>query len=260
MNPSARTNATAIATTAEATCADDGDARTFCSSCSFGRICLPNGYDKAALHELHCLVDHVGPYRAGHHLFRVNDAFTAIYSVRAGVVKTYVVDDMGREQVTGFFLAGELVGLNAIYPARYPCNALALDTVALCRFSFPAMVTLATRMPQLQEQLFRLLSKDIGTAAMLAGDYTAEERLAAFLIDLSDRYAARGFSARRLRLSMPRSDIANYLRLAAETVSRVFGRLQTRGLVHIDGREVELRDCPALRHIARCVLQHRAAD
>lgn len=248
----------ALATTADAALVDDGDAQTFCTCCSFGRICLPNGYDKAALHELHCLVDHVGPFRSGHHLFRVNDAFTAVYSVRAGMIKTYVVDDTGREQITGFFLPGELVGLNAIYPARYPCNAVTLDTSALCRFSFPAMATLATRLPQLQEQLFRLLSRDIGTASMLSGDYTAEERIAAFLVDLAERYAARGFSSRRLRLSMPRSDIANYLRLAAETVSRVFGRLQQRGSVRIEGREVELLDAPALRHAARCVLQHRA--
>lgn len=249
-----------LATTAQAVLTDDGDARTFCTNCSFGRICLPNGYDKAALYELHCLVEHVGPFRGGHHLFRVNDAFSAIYSVRAGMIKTYLVDDRGREQVTGFYLPGELVGLNAIYPARYPCNAVTLDTAALCRFSFPAMATLATRLPHLQEQLFRLLSKDIGTASLLSGDYTAEERLAAFLIDLADRYAARGYSARRLHLSMPRSDIANYLRLAAETVSRVLGRLQERALLRIEGRDVEILDGAALRDTARCVLQHRYAE
>lgn len=252
-----RAQTASLSTTAEAVLTDDGDARRFCTNCSFGRICLPNGYDKAALHELHCLVEHVGPFRGGHHLFRINDPFGAIYSVRAGMIKTYVVDERGREQVTGFFLPGELVGLNAIYPARYPCNAVTLDTAALCRFSFPAMATLATRLPNLQEQLFRLLSKDIGTASLLSGDYTAEERIAAFLIDLADRYAARGYSARRLHLSMPRSDIANYLRLAAETVSRVLGRLQERGLLRIEGREVEVLDPAALRHSARCVLQHR---
>lgn len=255
-----RAETASLSTTAEASLADDGDARRFCTNCSFGRVCLPNGYDKAALHELHCLVEHVGPFRGGHHLFRINDAFGAIYSVRAGMIKTYVVDERGREQVTGFYLPGELVGLNAIYPARYPCNAVTLDTAALCRFSFPAMATLATRLPHLQEQLFRLLSKDIGTASLLSGDYTAEERLAAFLIDLADRYAARGYSARRLHLSMPRSDIANYLRLAAETVSRVLGRLQERGLLRIEGRDVEVLDPVALRHSARCVLQHRHSD
>lgn len=236
--------------------ADDGDAVRFCSTCAFGAVCQEYGVDKVALNELHCLVEHVGPFRQGEHLFRTNDPFGAIYAVRAGMVKTYIDDELGREQVLGFYLPGEMVGLNAIYPARYPCNAVALDTVYLCRFSFPAMVTLATRLPGVQQQLFRLLSKDIGTASLLGGDFSADERLAAFLVDLADRYAARGFSATRLRLTMPRGDIANYLRLAAETVSRVLRRFRDQGLIAVDGRDVELAKATELRHLARCVL-HR---
>ncbi|MEO8670684.1 MAG: helix-turn-helix domain-containing protein [Tahibacter sp.] len=236
--------------------ADDGDALHFCATCTFGQVCMPNGYDKSALRALHCLVEHIGPFPSGHHVFRSHDPFTAIYSVRAGMVKTSVVDDLGREQILGFFLPGEIIGLNAIYTERYPCNAIALDTIALCRFSFPAMVTLATRLPGLQEQLFRLMSKDIVKATLLAGDFSADERVAAFLLDLADRYAARGFSATRFRLSMPRADIANYLRLAAETVSRVLRRLQDQALLRIEGREVHLLQVDAMRHLARCVL-HR---
>ncbi len=236
--------------------ADDGDALHFCSTCAFGSVCMTHGYDKAALIELHCLVEHIGPLRAGDHVFRTNDAFSAIYAVRAGTVKTYLVDDTGREQVLGFYLPGEMIGLNAIYPARYPCNAIALDTVTLCHFSFPAMMTLATRMPSLQQQLFRLISKDIGVASLLAGDYAADERLAAFLVSFAQRFAARGFSATRFRLSMPRADIANYLRLAAETISRVLRRFQNTGLIHVDGREMEILDPSRLQHLARCVLNN----
>ena len=234
--------------------ADDGDELHFCSTCAFGAVCQQYGYDKAALNALHCLVEHVGPFHAGEHAFRLNNPFNAIFAVRAGMAKTYLIDERGREQVLGFYLPGEMVGLDAIYPARYPCNAVALDTVYFCRFSFPAMATLAARMPDLQVQLFRLLSKGIGTASLLAGDFTAEERLAAFLVDLADRYAARGFSPTRYRLSMSRGDIANYLRLASETVSRVLRRFQDGGLIAVDGREVELQRPAELRHVARCIL------
>lgn len=235
--------------------ADDGDTVHFCSTCAFSNACLSQGYDKTALLELHCLVEHVGPMATGDHLFREGDPFNAIAAVRAGTVKTYVIDAHGREQVLGFFLPGEVIGLSAIHQARYPCNAVALDTVTVCRFSFPVMAMLAQKMPGLQAQLFRLLSEDIGKAALLSGDFTADERMAAFLIALSRRYAARGFSPTRFSLTMARTDIANYLRLAAETVSRVFRRFSDDGLLGIDRREVELRDLPRLEAIARCVLR-----
>ena len=201
------------------------------------------------------LVEHIGPYHEGEHLFREGEPFRAIAAVRAGTVKTYVIDANGREQVHGFFLPGELIGLSAISQSRYPCNAVALDTVALCRFSFPMMATLATRMPGLQQQLFRLLSHDIGKAALLAGDYTADERMAAFLVTLSRRYAARGFSATRFQLTMARTDIANYLRLAAETVSRILRRFQDDGLIRIDRRDVELLDRDRIETLAHAVLR-----
>jgi CRP/FNR family transcriptional regulator len=232
----------------------EGDDQRFCHTCAFAPVCLPAGYDKSALHQLHCLIEHVGPFDAGTHVFRVGDAFSAIYAVRAGMVKTALIDELGREQVLGFFLPGELVGLNAIYPERYPCNAIALDAVTLCRFSFPAMATLATRLPKLQEQLFRLMSKDIGNASLLAGDCSADERLAAFLLGLSRRFAERGFSPRRFRLTMSRADIASYLRLAAETVSRVLRRFQDDGLILVNRREVELIDPARLAYLARCIL------
>lgn len=235
--------------------ADDGDAVRFCSTCAFSSACLSQGYDKAALQDLHCLVEHIGPYDGGEHIFREGEPFNAIAAVRGGAVKTYVVDPDGREQVLGFFLPGEVIGLNAIHHTHYPCNAIALDTTVLCRFSFPKMATLAQRMPGLQGQLFRLLSADIDKAALLAGDFSADERMAAFLVALSRRFAARGFSASRFTLSMTRTDMANYLRLAAETVSRVLRRFQTEGLIRVDRRDVELLDPDRLHALARSVLR-----
>jgi CRP/FNR family transcriptional regulator len=233
----------------------EGNDIEFCSTCAFAPVCLPEGYDKTALAELHCLIQHIGPFAAGSNLFRVGDAFSAVFAVRAGAVKTFVIDDQGREQVLGFFLPGELIGLDGIYNARYPCSAVALDTTTVCRFSFPAMATLATRLPSLQQQLFRLMSKDIVAASMLAGDFSADERLAAFLVSLADRHHARGLSSQRFRLVMSRADIANFLRLATETVSRVLRRFQDSGLIEVDRREVALKHPDALRHLARSVLR-----
>jgi len=235
--------------------ADDGDQLRFCSTCAFSDACLSQGFDKNSLNDLHVLVEHVGPVREGEHIFREGDEFTAIAAVRAGTVKTYVIDPSGHEQVLGFFLPGEVIGLNAISQSRYPCNAIALDTVMLCRFSFPKMALLATRLPGLQAQLFKLLSQDIGKAALLAGDYSADERMAAFLVALSRRYAQRGFSATRFHLTMARTDMANYLRLAPETVSRVLRRFQDEGMVLVERRELEIRDPARLNELARMVLR-----
>lgn len=237
------------------TLADDGDTLRFCSTCAFSQTCLDEGMDKRALMDLHVLVEHVGPLHAGEHVFREGDPFESIAAVRAGTVKTYVLDRDGREHVLGFHLPGEVIGLNAIDGEQYPCNAIALDTVMLCRFSFPKIAVLATRLPGLQRQLFRLLSRDIGRAALLAGDWSADQRMAAFLLGLSRRLAARGFSANRFMLTMSRTDTANYLRLAPETVSRVLRRFQAEGWLQVERRELEIVDRPALEALAAPVLR-----
>lgn len=240
---------------AQCAAADDGDDYHFCSTCAFSQACLSQGYDKSALSDLSVLVEHVGPIRAGEYVFREGEEFNAIAAVRGGTVKTRVVDPNGHEQVLGFYLPGEVIGLNAIHASQYPCDAVALETVMLCRFSFPKISVLATRMPGLQQQLFRLLSQDIGKASLLAGDYTAEERMAAFLVTLSRRYAARGFSPYRFTLTMSRADIANHLRLAPETVSRILKRMSAEGAIKVHHRDMTLRDLERLEARARPVLR-----
>ena len=233
----------------------DGDALNFCSTCAFSSACISQGYDKSSLQDLHVLVDHVGPFPEGSELFREGDPFEAIAAVRVGTVKTRVIDRDGNEHVLGFHFPGEVIGLNAIDGHRYPCDAVALDTVMLCKFSFPKISILATRVPGLQRELFRLLSRDIGRAALLAGDWTADQRMAAFLVGMSRRLSARGFSATRFQLTMARTDIANYLRLAPETVSRVLRRMQDEGLLTVDRRGVELLDSGRINALAASVLR-----
>ena len=234
--------------------ANDGDELHFCSTCAFSSACIAVGYGRPELTSLHCLVEHVGAYRHGDYVFRNGDPFRAIFAVRSGTVKTCMVDKEGREQVLGFYLPGEVIGLNAIYPDHFPCDAIALERTQFCRFSFPAMSALAARMPAVQQHLFRLLSKELGTASLLAGDHSADERMAAFLCDLGTRYAARGFSGTHFTLSMSRGDIANYLRLAAETVSRVLTRFRNQSLIAIEGRELELLDVKGLANIGQNLL------
>lgn len=249
-------NATTFPRQDARTLADDGDTLNFCSTCAFSQACLSEGMDKRALMDLHVLVEHVGPFHAGEHVFREGDPFDAIAAVRAGTVKTYVVDQDGREHVLGFHFPGEVIGLNAIDGEHYPCNAIALDTVMLCRFSFHKIAVLAAKLPGLQKHLFRLMSRDIGRAALLAGDWSADQRMAAFLIGLSRRLAARGFSPDRFQLTMARTDIANFLRLAPETVSRVLKRFQDDGLVKVERRELELLDRQKLQALAAPVLRY----
>ena len=234
---------------------DDGDDYTFCTTCAFSRACLSEGYAKQDLAALHVLVEHVGPYQPGQLIFKEGDAFNAIAAVRAGTVKTFILDETGNERVLGFHLPGEVIGLDAIHSARYPCSAVALDTVTLCRLSFPKLSVLAARMPGLQQQLFRLLSHNIGRYNLFAGDSSSEQRLAAFLLLLSRRYAERGFSPCRFLLTMSRTDIANHLRLAPETVSRIIRRFSSEGLIDIRQRDVQLLDQERLAELARPIMR-----
>lgn len=224
-----------------------------CSNCFLAKICLPMGLDHDDLERMDGVVTRSAPMHAGDHLFRVGDAFKAVYAVRAGCYKSYTVDSEGREHVLGFHLPGELLGLDAIYPARHVSNAVALDTASVCVLPYDSLQELAGQIGGLRSQLFRLMSKDIADAAALAGDFTAEERIAAFLLGLSRRFQQRGFSSQEFNLTMSRRDIANYLRLAPETVSRVFARFEKDGLIAVERRAVRLVGLLKLHEVARCM-------
>lgn len=227
----------------------------FCDTCAFSHACLATGYGKQELAALHCLVEHVSPLDDGEHLFRRGETFRAIYAVRTGSVKTSLFARDGREQVLGFYLPGEVIGLNGIYPESYPCDAIVLGHATFCRFSFPAMSNLAAGVPAVQQHLFRLLSRELGMASMLAGDHTADERMAAFLLDLAERLGRHGVPVMAFQFPMSRTDMANYLRLAPETVSRVLSRFKARQWVSVEGRQVRLHDLDALRDIGATLLQ-----
>lgn len=223
--------------------------RHACSECSVHDLCLPLGLDQPEMERLEGLVERVGPMHEGDYLYRVADPFQHIFAVRSGTVKTFINDEQGREHVLGFHMPGELVGLDAIYPERHQCSAMAVDTVFACRISYNELTTLAGRLPGLQKQLFRLMSKDLAGKTAQQSELGAEERVGAFLLDLSARLKRRGFAPNHFNLSMSRRDLANYLGLAPETVSRVFRRLQDEGLITVDRRELRLLEPDRLRQI-----------
>ncbi|MDE2196320.1 MAG: helix-turn-helix domain-containing protein [Gammaproteobacteria bacterium] len=229
--------------------------RKVCSSCSLAELCLPMGLSRSDVERLDRIVQPTGPLHTGEHIYRVDDPFEAIYAVRSGYIKTYLVDESGREQVLGFHLPGELVGLDAIYPNRHQCNAIALDTVTVCKLPYGDIASLATQVASLQNQIFRLMSKDIGGSHALSGDFTAEERVASFLMSISSRLHLRGYSATDFILAMTRRDIANYLRLATETVSRVFAKFQDDGLIAVDRRNIRVLELDKLAALCRSVPQ-----
>lgn len=229
--------------------------RKACSECSLADLCLPMGLDQVDIESLSSLVKPSPPLHTGEHVFRTGDMFQAIYAVHSGCFKTYLTDDAGREQVLGFHLPGELMGLAAIYPDRHQANAMALNTASVCRLPYNELSALAMQIPGLQKQLLRLLSKDIVRTQAVSGDFTAEERLAAFLMSMSHRLYIRGYSATEYLLCMTRRDIANYLRLATETVSRVFAKFQGDKLIHVDRRGMKILDAKQLEYICRNVSQ-----
>jgi CRP/FNR family transcriptional regulator, anaerobic regulatory protein len=216
-------------------------------------LCLPVGMDSADLNLLDALVTHRTRLRKGAALFRVGDPFTALYAIRIGSCKTTILAEDGREQIAGYHMLGDIIGLDGISSDRHGCEAIALEDTEVCMLPFDQLEELARTVASLQHNLHRFLSREIGVdqhVMLLLGSMRAEERLAVFLLNLSDRYRLRGYSATEFVLRMTREEIGSYLGLKLETVSRLLSRLQEEGLLQVQGRTVKLLDLAALRQLA----------
>jgi CRP/FNR family transcriptional regulator len=224
-----------------------------CGDCRLRSRCLPSLLSGEALQRFQQLLPRPRNLRAGEHLFRVGDEFQAVFSVASGCLKTYAVDPEGREHVLNFHFPGELLGVDAVYPEQHMSNAVALAPSTICSLPFRGVMQLAQEIPELQEQLVRLLSRDLFSMTSIAGDFTAEERLAAFLVMVSARLRGAGAAPTSLELAMSRQDIASYLRLATETVSRILARFQKGGLLKADRRQIRLLDPAGLYEIGACM-------
>ncbi|WP_296806815.1 fumarate/nitrate reduction transcriptional regulator Fnr [Thiocapsa sp.] len=234
--------------------------RIACRNCSLSSLCLPMGLAPDDVERLDEIVKRTRPLHRGDFLFREGDRFRSLYVVKTGSVKTFAPSPEGGEQVLGFHLPGEVIGLDAIDKDIHACSAKVLETSAICEVPFTRLEELTATIPSLQHQMYRLLSKEIGhdtDMLLLLGKKNAEERLAAFLLSLSKRLHKRGLSATDFYLSMSRHEIGNYLGLAVETVSRLFTRFQDDGLMNVDRKHIQLLDVSTLESLVGGAGQNR---
>lgn len=226
--------------------------KSHCSACSMRELCLPVGLSPDELKQIDALVGHRVKLKKGESLYRAGDPFVALYATRLGSLKTTVLAEDGREQVSGYHMLGDIVGLDGIGTDRHGCEAIALEDTEMCVLPFERLESLARELPPLQHNLYQFLSREISrdhNVMLLLGSMRAEERLAVFLLNLSDRYRRRGYSSTEFVLRMTREEIGSYLGLKLETVSRLFSRFQEEGLLQVQGRAVKLLDLAALRDI-----------
>lgn len=223
-----------------------------CSLCNLRELCFPRGMDKEELTDLDAVVDQPKPIHKSDFLFRDGDKMAAIYAVRSGCVKTMVESANGDEQIVGFHFPGELLGLDGFASDFHTCNAQALETSSVCEFSLDQLESLCHELPGLQKQMRRIMGKEVNNdhhLLLLLGKMTAEERLASFLLSMSTRMGERHWREDKFNLSMPRQDIANYLGMAVETVSRLFAVFQNEKIIEVDRRSIVILDVQRLRTI-----------
>lgn len=224
-----------------------------CRNCRLGALCLPIALATADIERLDNIVERKHPLQRGDHLYREGDTFRSVYAVRSGAIKTYHITDDGQEQVTGFFFPGEMVGLDGIGSGLFGSSAKALETTSICEIPFESLGELSMQVPSLQKHFFQLMSQEITEdqkLITLLSKSSAEQRIASLLLSISARNARRNLSDTRFRLPMSRTDIANYLGLTIETVSRLFTRFARNGLVTSDNKEIILEDLNRLRQVA----------
>jgi CRP/FNR family transcriptional regulator len=231
---------------------DLGRMRRSCTGCSLRSLCLPAGISGDDLHRLEAIIRARLPLNGGDGLFRAGDDFTNLFVVRAGCIRTTHPASDGEQQVIGFHLPGELLGLDAISDGHHQCDGVALERTSVCAVPFDQLEEVAGHIPGLQHQVLRIISRELvqdqrHLAAL--GRRTARERLALFLHSLSQRLHTAGYAGDDFRLPMSRDDIASYLGLALETVSRLLGRLSDEGVIAVERRRVQVLDAVALASI-----------
>lgn len=229
------------------------DYQVSCGNCRLSAICLPLALESEDIEQLDNIIQRSKPIQKNQHLYREGDQFQSVYAVRSGTMKAYKTTDDGREQVTGFYFPGEILGMDGISNNTHASSAKSLETAAVCEIPFTSLENLSTLMPSLQRHFFQLMSKEIiedQQLITLLSKNSADERVASLMLSISTRNARRKLSATHFRLPMSRVDIGNYLGLTVETVSRVFSRMQKLELLSVDNKEIEILDVDGLQDMA----------
>jgi CRP/FNR family transcriptional regulator len=222
-----------------------------CSSCNLRELCLPAGLSPDDLERIENVVYARRRVKRGETVFKAGGEFNAVYAIRSGFFKTSLLDSEGREQVTGFFMGGELLGMDGI-GASYNGTASALEDSEVCVLPYALIEEMSRDMPALQRQLHAVLAREIVRdhgVMMLLGSMRAEERLATFLLNLSRRFVRRGYSSSDFHLRMTRDEIGSFLGLKLETVSRLFSAFQKDGLIEVQQKHVQIRDIEGLERL-----------
>jgi CRP/FNR family transcriptional regulator, anaerobic regulatory protein len=223
-----------------------------CSQCNLRELCLPYGLSEKEIVKLDKMVAARRKIKRNQHLYRAGDAFEALYAIKTGFFKTDVLLEDGRDQVTGFQMAGEILGMDGISAEAHNCNAVALEDSEVCVIPFAQLEGLSREIQALQHHFHKVMSREIVRdhgVMMLLGTMRAEERLAAFLLNLSQRFTSRGYSPQEFHLRMTREEIGSYLGLKLETVSRAFSRFQEEGLISVQQKHIRILDIGPLRQL-----------
>ena len=217
--------------------------KTQCTHCSLKEICMPVGFQEEDFNHIGAVLKQNRRVKKGEFLFHAGETFSSLYAVRTGFFKTTVSTQDGRDQVTGFFMSGELVGTDGICLGKYACDAVALEDSEVCELPFDQVHELNGKIPNLYLHFLRLMSREIvrnQTVMLLLGNMRAEERLAMFLLNLSDRLYVRGFAANDFILRMSREEIGSYLGLKLETVSRTLSKFKQDGLIDVEHKHIRI--------------------
>jgi CRP/FNR family transcriptional regulator len=223
-----------------------------CSNCNLRELCMPVGLSKDELERVDTLVEVRRKVKKGAALFHNGEKFTSLYAIRTGFFKTCVATEDGRDQVTGFQMAGEVMGLDGIVNDHHTCDAVALEDAEVCVLPFERIEELSHEIASMQRHVHKIMSREIvreNGVMLLLGSMRAEERLAAFLLNLVQRLHTRGFSQSELVLRMTREEIGSYLGLKLETVSRTFSKFAEDGIIEVKQRHVRILKSEALRDL-----------
>ena len=223
-----------------------------CSNCAMRALCLPQGLTPGDVAALDSVISTTRVIKQGEALYRANDPFHSIYAVRAGSFKTVVLHRDGLEQVTGFHFAGDVLGLDGVCANHHELDAIAIEDSAVCIVPFHLLESLCLEAKSILHSVHRMMSSEIVRESglmMLLGTMCAEQRLAAFLVNLSERMKARGYSQAEFNLRMTREEIGSYLGLKFETVSRMFSKFDRNRLINVRGKQIRILDLDGLRHV-----------
>jgi CRP/FNR family transcriptional regulator, anaerobic regulatory protein len=240
-------------TNANANAAAAKPGKVNCGLCSFNRFCLPQGLADTDMSRLDQIIARRRRVGRDEQLFSMGASFGSLYAVRLGHFKTAQVNIHGEQQVTGFHMAGDLLGMDAIGSGLHNCSATALEDSEVCEIPFGRLQDLAMQTPALMQQFHRVLGREIQReqAIMLfRGSMRADQRMALLLLNLGARYAARGYSASTYQLRMSREDIGGYLGLTIESVSRLLARFRKQGGIKLDNRDIRIIDRDSLEALS----------